>query len=391
MHKLFITLATALAALPLAAQAPTALNGDNWKPLSGEWKVEGEAASVSVGKDESVALALQGATLNDFEITYEFQASGVYAGLCFRTHQSEAFAKAEADTDLGTPGLYGNAVCFSASQGFRLLSNNGDKENVLGHVGVEDMGKDDWRHVRIEARGGRVHVQLDDASFEADDETFIGGGLAFCVAADGKDGGKAAFRNLKVNDLGRTQEWRALFNGKDTTGWKEWGSEKWSVEDGVIYGRSGEKKSEGYLATEERFKDFRVRGRFQMLGEGNFGLFFHSTITPKEDGYPVIAGVQGEVEPALPSSTGWAYESYKRGWLVEPPKNTLAAYVLDPTGWNEIEIRSVGNVITTWVNGVRALQFDDPKPNLTEGSFALQLHAGGVDGIAWKDLYVTQP
>jgi hypothetical protein len=43
------------------------------------------------------------------------------------------------------------------------------------------------------------------------------------------------------------------------------------------------------------------------------------------------------------------------------------------------------------VNGVRALKFDDPKPNLTEGSFALQLHTGGVDGIAWKDLYVTKP
>jgi len=391
MYKSFITLATLLAALPLAAQAPITLNADTWKPLSGEWKVEGEAASVSVGKGESVALALQGATLNDFEITYEFQASGAYAGLCFRTHQSEAFAKAEADTDLGTPGLYGNAVCFSGSQGFRLLTNNGDKEELLGRVGGEDKHADEWHHVSITAQGGRIHVQFDDASLDATDETFIGGGLAFCVAADGKDGGKAAFRNLKIKDLGRSEEWRALFNGKDTTGWKEWGSEKWSVEDGVIYGRSGEKKSEGYLATEERFKDFRVRGRFQMLGDGNFGLFFHSTITPKEDGYPVIAGVQGEVEPGYPSSTGWAYESYKRGWLVEPPKNTLAAYVLDPKGWNEIEIRSVENVITTWVNGVRALQFDDPKPNLTEGSFALQLHTGGVDGIAWKDLYFAQP
>jgi hypothetical protein len=234
-----------------------------------------------------------------------------------------------------------------------------------------------------------LRVSLDGEALEAEDETFIGGGLAFCVAAS--TGGSASFRNLKLNDLGRTGDWRALFNGKDTTGWKEWGSESWSVEDGKIVGRSGPKKSEGYLATEERFTDFRARGAFQMLGEGNFGLFYHSTITPKEDGYPVIAGVQGEVEPAYPSSTGWLYESYKRGWLVEPPKNTLAAYVLDPTGWNEIEIRTAGKVVTTWVNGVRALHFDDPKPLLTEGSLALQLHAGGVDGIAWKDIYLLNP
>jgi len=391
MHKLFLLLTTALAALPLAAQAPITINSESWNPAAGEWKVEGESASVAVVKGESAALILKDAALHDFELSYEFQSNGVHAGLAFRAHQSDAFAKAEAKSDLGVEGLYGYIATQSPSKGFQLLANEGTGEHVLGRVGGEDKQDDEWHSVSISARGGKVHVQFDDASLDATDETFIGGGLAFCVAAAGKEGGSASFRNLKVSDLGRTEEWRSLFNGKDTTGWKEWGSEKWSVEDGTIYGRSGEKKSEGYLATEERFSEFRVRGRFQMLGDGNFGLFFHSTITPKEDGYPVIAGVQGEVEPGYPSSTGWAYESYKRGWLVEPPKNSLAAYVLDPKGWNEIEIRSVGKVITTWVNGVRALQFDDPKPNLTEGSFALQLHTGGVDGIAWKDLYVTKP
>ena len=63
----------------------------------------------------------------------------------------------------------------------------------------------------------------------------------------------------------------------------------------MIDGHSGPKKSEGYLGTVETFKDFRVRGTFKMLGSGNYGLFYHSSITLKDDGYPVISGLQGEV------------------------------------------------------------------------------------------------
>ncbi len=389
MRPILSLAALCLFALVAAAQEPVSLAAEKWQTLSGDWKLGDEAATVSVEAGSAAALVLKDVTLRDFEVSYEFQSSGVYAGLCFRTHVSEDFAKAGSTTNLGTPGLYGVAVCSSAEQGFRLLVNDGAEERVLGSMKEKAVDADTWRTVKIVAKGGALRVSLDGEALEAEDETFIGGGLAFCVAAS--TGGSASFRNLKLNDLGRTGDWRALFNGKDTTGWKEWGSESWSVEDGKIVGRSGPKKSEGYLATEERFTDFRARGAFQMLGEGNFGLFYHSTITPKEDGYPVIAGVQGEVEPAYPSSTGWLYESYKRGWLVEPPKNTLAAYVLDPTGWNEIEIRTAGKVVTTWVNGVRALHFDDPKPLLTEGSLALQLHAGGVDGIAWKDIYLLNP
>ena len=162
--------------------------------------------------------------------------------------------------------------------------------------------------------------------------------------------------------------------------------------DGIIECRRGPKESEGYLATEHKFGDFRVRGQFHMLGDGNYGLFYHSTITLREkDGYPVIAGLQGEVEPSFPGSTGWVYESYRRGWLIQPDKTVPAAVLLRVGDWNEIEIRSQGNHITTWVNGMRALELTDATPQLFSGSFALQLHTGEGAGIDWKNLYVTLP
>lgn len=241
---------------------------------------------------------------------------------------------------------------------------------------------------------GTVNVRAVGATVKAgdrtvsDDDAFIGGRIALIVPAG--EGASAAFHSIRVNDLGREGTWRALFNGTNFDGWTIWGTEEWTVEDGVIIGRSGPKKSEGYLATEKTWTDFRVRGMFKMLGDGNFGLFYHSTIAYNEEQYPMISGLQGEVAPGYPSPSGWVYESYKRGWLVQPDMETYRAFALRPGEWNEIEIRSVGNRVTTWVNGIRVLDLEDKDQQLTEGSFALQLHTGGTDGIQWKDLYVLE-
>ncbi|MFM1919180.1 MAG: hypothetical protein RLZZ303_814 [Candidatus Hydrogenedentota bacterium] len=367
------------------AQEPLNLAAAEWETLAGDWQWSEGVAETSVAPGESSGLKLKRPDLRDFELSFAIQSAEGLGGVAVRAHHQPAYQEAGKTLNLGTAGLYGMGV-FLTDSSARLLVNDGAERRALASTDVDS----EWVEVKLRAEGDSIQAWINGEPFaDAVDETFLGGGIALCLSVpEGGKPGVAKFRDLKLVDLGRTGNWRTLFNGQDTTGWKEWGEEKWSVEDGMIIGRSGPKKSEGYLATEETWTSFRVRGSFKMLGEGNFGLFYHSTIKLREDdNYPVISGVQGEVEPGYPSSTGWLYESYKRGWLVEPPKNTLAAYVLQPEDWNEIEIRSEGKVVTTWVNGVRALHFDDPKPLLTEGSFALQLHAGGVDGIAWKEIH----
>jgi hypothetical protein len=47
--------------------------------------------------------------------------------------------------------------------------------------------------------------------------------------------------------------WRALFNGKDLTGWKQNGDEKWIVEKVTIMGESTANKY-GYLTTEKSYR-----------------------------------------------------------------------------------------------------------------------------------------
>jgi hypothetical protein len=68
----------------------------------------------------------------------------------------------------------------------------------------------------------------------------------------------------------------------------------------------------------------------------------------------------------------------------------MRAYAARPDEWGEIEIRVVGNRATSWVNGIRIVDFHDENQQLFEGGFALQLHDGGAEGILWKDLYVLE-
>jgi len=361
--------------------------------LAAEWTTEGDTVSVTLEPGTASATSAGLGFAYDFSITYAMDVADVYAGLCFRAHQNNNFAEAEGGDDLGVPGLYGYASCFSPRDGMHLGLSDGTPEQKLAEASRDAETDAEWQEVTVTAEGSAITITLNgEEVISVEDETIIGGEFYWCaVAPEWSDGGTSRFKVVSSEIKDRTGNWRALFNGENFDGWKQWGNEKWDIEDGTIIGRSGPDKSEGYLATTDTWTDFRVRGTFKMLGEGNFGLFYHSTIEMGDrDGkpYPYISGVQGEVEPGYPSSTGWLYESYKRGWLIKPPKDTLAAYVLQPEGWNEIEIRSEEGHVTTWVNGVRAVDFDDSDPQLFEGSFALQLHAGGVDGIAWKELYV---
>ena len=54
----------------------------------------------------------------------------------------------------------------------------------------------------------------------------------------------------------------SLFNGKDLTGWKIYGTEKWYVENGLLVCESGPDKQYGYLATEKFYKNFDLTVEF---------------------------------------------------------------------------------------------------------------------------------
>ena len=62
--------------------------------------------------------------------------------------------------------------------------------------------------------------------------------------------------------------WVPLFNGKDLSGWKNYGAEKWTVDNGEILGEAVT-KAYGYLGTEKTYTNFEMKGKFKAEGSGN--------------------------------------------------------------------------------------------------------------------------
>ncbi len=175
----------------------------------------------------------------------------------------------------------------------------------------------------------------------------------------------------------------SLFNAVDLSGWTVYGTEKWYVEDGLLVCESGPDEQYGYLATDEHYKDFELSLEFLQEADGNSGVFVRSTI----DG-TTVSGWQVEVAPAG-MHTGGVYESYGRGWLIQPEPEKEK--VLKAGQWNTLKIRLSGDRLVSWLNGVEMVSISDEKIGAGEGSIALQIHDGGGIKVKWRNIQLSLP
>jgi hypothetical protein len=207
----------------------------------------------------------------------------------------------------------------------------------------------------------------------------------------------------------------SLFNGKDLTGWhissksghsaksgKKSGG-KWVVVDGYITGTQDEPGNGGIIVTDKKYKNFEVVLEMKNDFGLDSGLFLRST----EDGKAYQAmidyydkgnlmGIYGE------GLGGFHYRNFS--FVGSPDKITADVKGKDkgPTPlpvspekwaafwkhgeWNELKARIVGNppTITTWIKGVKFMEWTDDKKRLDEGGIALQVHGGAPDRFFGK-------
>jgi hypothetical protein len=175
---------------------------------------------------------------------------------------------------------------------------------------------------------------------------------------------------------------KSLFNGKDLSGWKVHGTEKWYVEDGLLICESGPDEEYGYLSTNQSFKNFELTVEFKQEADGNSGVFFRSFIEGTK-----ITGWQAEVAPPG-HNTGGIYESYGRGWLIKPDPEKDKALKMGE--WNTMKIKAVDDKVITWLNGKKMIKFKDPKIGEAEGSIALQIHSGGGIKVTWRNIKIKE-
>jgi len=174
----------------------------------------------------------------------------------------------------------------------------------------------------------------------------------------------------------------SLFNGKDLSGWKIHGTEKWFVENGDLVCESGPDKQYGYLSTNKTYKNFELTLEFKQETNGNSGVFFRSSIEGVK-----ISGWQCEVAP-VNHHTGGIYESYGRGWLIQP--DSAKEKYLKTGKWNKMKLRVVGNEVTTWLNGHQMIYIKDEKIGAGNGFIALQIHDGGGIKVRWRKFKIKK-
>lgn len=191
-----------------------------------------------------------------------------------------------------------------------------------------------------------------------------------------------AFTLFIFSQTTEAQKKQSLFNGKDLTGWTINGTEKWYVENGLLVCESGPDKQYGYLSTNKSYKNFDLTVQFKQEANGNSGVFFRSSIEGVK-----ISGWQVEVAP-INQHTGGIYESYGRGWLIQPkPENEK---YLKTGKWNTLRILVVNNQVTTWLNGHQMVDISDEKIGQGVGFLALQIHDGGGIKVKWRKLKIQE-
>jgi hypothetical protein len=174
-----------------------------------------------------------------------------------------------------------------------------------------------------------------------------------------------------------------LFNGENLDGWTIYGTEKWYVEDGILVCESGPDKEYGYLGTNKFYDDFILTLEFKQESNGNSGVFIRSTVEGT-----TVKGWQVEVAPAKGNKTGGVYESYGRGWLIQPTDDKQGT--LQEGEWNKMKIKVKGSTVVSWLNGTKMIEIDDEKIGEGKGGIALQIHSGGNVKVLWRNLVIKQ-
>lgn len=187
---------------------------------------------------------------------------------------------------------------------------------------------------------------------------------------------------MSLGMMSYSQKFVPLFNGKDLSGWKINGTEKWYVENGELVSESGPDKGYGYLTTEKPYRNFIITLDFKQEANGNSGVFIRSSVEGTK-----VSGWQVEVAPAG-LHTGGIYESYGRGWLIQPKPEDEKA--LKYGEWNTMKIEVKDDQVTSWLNGKQMVTLKDEKIGEGKGVIALQIHDGGGIKVRWKNIKIKE-
>ncbi|TWU27488.1 hypothetical protein Pla144_22620 [Bythopirellula polymerisocia] len=198
------------------------------------------------------------------------------------------------------------------------------------------------------------------------------------------------------------ENWIELFNGKDTSGWRnpyDWGNAE--VVDGEIH-LTADKKF--FLLTEEDFGDFVFEGEVKLpQGEANSGFMFRCHVEPNN-----VYGYQAEVDGSDRNWSGGLYDEGRRQWIWPSQSGRTTdkeflkyeqeshdffarpeiAAAFDRDGWNRYRITCQGDSIKIEVNDVVTTDIHDDLDK--RGPIGIQHHGEKGQTYSFRNLRIRE-
>ncbi len=377
---------SALGAEPNRPEAPRSHPGwkelyngkdlSGWRQLGGKanYRADGDAiAGTTVPRTPNSFLCTE-KHYGDFVLEYEFKVDEeLNSGVQIRSNSLPDYRdgrvhgyQVEIDPDTKRNRMWTAGIYDEARRGW--LNDLAENEAAR-----RAFRPGEWNRVRVTAIGDSIKTWLNGVpAADLVDSMTLNGFIALQVHGIGnRKGGPftVAWRKLRLQDFGR-HEWTPLFNRKDLSGWKATPGGTWTVEDGVLVGRSSATESKhGILLSTEPTGDFTVRCTFRVL-KGDSGFYFRSERVAGSVG---VHGFQAELD--LTPETGGLYETGGRGWVVQPDEAAKKRSRYKAGEWADLTVSAHGNRVVVHLNGVRTAEIRDPKGRL-RGHLGLQLHGG---------------
>ncbi len=182
-----------------------------------------------------------------------------------------------------------------------------------------------------------------------------------------------------------SDEWISLFDGESLKGWKaSENSGSWKIEDGAIV-TAGDRSHLFYDGDvmDHNFRNFEFMADVKTIPGSNSGIYIHTEF--QEEGWPARGYECQVINSNRPKDPG-EYIEHKMTGSIYAIRNVWKSPVPDGE-WFSYRIRVQGKTIQTFINGMLAAEYTEPKEIyrssgmegriLGTGTFALQCHDPG--------------
>jgi hypothetical protein len=198
-----------------------------------------------------------------------------------------------------------------------------------------------------------------------------------------------------------SDSWQTLFDGKTLNGWMiRSGQATYTVENGVIVGRTATEGANTFLCTKRDYCDFELLLEVKCDAGLNSGIQVRSHAYKKDTPQAsspkrirpagTVYGYQVEISANGNSGRIWDEARHTKWHDPEPSDQAKKAY--EPGQWNTYRIVAQGDRIRTWINGTPIADIRDSED--ATGLIGLQVHRikpeVGPYQVRWRNIRIRE-